>query len=679
MPSLHKYRCIRSLKAFTKKRFNHRNLSKYTDLLKRTVTLSKCKSYCTNIILSIISSMIVWVGCEIHRGFTNRPMKQLGQAIDKTLANLDADSPEELKLRQRLDEYLQSPDSTTAAMSEQGKLMDQFNQNLAQEQVAFNYISRKENQQQLEQIQMGISELLNITEGLGIDPRKVDSCLETLPFRSGVEATNQAIRELGHQGAISPVVEKLLMSFTKYLFSYSKDMQKEIDLLHSQGNQLLAGTLQAIQRVITEESSASLTEVYEEYKVRQGEEEVDVLKVFIESALVKLAFDEACTFYERLLKLAPSAMHHYEFADLLHSLGEEGRAMGHYQEALELYRKLSKRNPRVYKPYIAATLNQLGLIFQKNGKIDSAQRYYSGALKIYRQLAKYLPREYQPNVAMVLNNLGNLYNDANDHKRTKQYYSEALRLYRQLARQAPHVYQPHLASALNNVAIQLKKEDRLEEAKRYYEEALEIKRNLSQENPQAYLPSIALTLNNLAILLKKMGQLQQARGYYEQSLQIKRKLALQKPLVYLPSIAITLNNLGALLMKTDELAAAQAHYEEAIGIYRELVTQRPESYRPAIAMLLINLALLYHRQRQYTEAIAAYKEGMELKRHLAEQYPAVYELDYAEGILLGNTILGYSLSRVRTAKQIIDRYPDSPKAQALQQAIAEGLRSAEQG
>ncbi|MDO4692684.1 MAG: tetratricopeptide repeat protein [Porphyromonadaceae bacterium] len=611
----------------------------------------------------------------MHKSLYDHPKEELSATIDKTLADIDTDSPEGIKLRARLDAYLQAPNSFKAETPEEEQLITHFDQRLAERQTAFNYIIRRENQERFDQIQLGINELLDITEELGINPRKVDSCLEALPFREGAEATNQAIKELRRQGTISPLVEKLLLSFAKYLFTYSEEMKQEIEQLKNEGDKILAGTFQSIQKIITEESSASLTDVYQDYKAKQGEEEVDVLKVFIESALVKLAFDEACQFYDRLISIAPSASNHLDYANLLQSLEQTEQAIAHYKEALSLYRELCKRDPRRYKPSIAKILHHLGAIYQKNNELGLAQSHYIGALKIYKKLAKYNPKGYQPDVAMMLNNLGGFYDHINDLQKAKQHYTEALKIYRQLAKQIPEAYLPHLAGTLNNVAIQLKKEDKLEEAKKYYEEALSIKRELARVDPQIYRASISLTLNNLAILLKRTNHLEAARAYYEEALEIKRDLARQKPLIYLPSVAITLNNLATLLIKMEQFEIAQAYYEEAVDIYRELVSQKPETYRPAMAIPLINLGQLYNRQRRHSEAAKTYGEGLAIKKSLAEQYPAVYEVDYAEGLLTGNVIFGYSLNRVQMAKGILDRYPYSSKAQALRQTIAEDPRS----
>lgn len=668
-----KYRCVRKLKRIIQKRIEERWALRHMASLRRKISDKvrkisndpKIKSYCINIVLSIVSGLILWVGCEIRERFNDQTKEQETTAINKALEDLDT-VPEEVEgLRRRMKDYINSPGTFRPENKREQILIGHLDQRLAEQQTAFNHLMRRESRQKFDEIQSGITELLDITAQLKIDPLKIDSCLEALPFGAGAQATEEAIRDLGTKGTVSPVVEKLLLSFAKYLFAYSEEMLKEAEILKRRGDQHLAYTLEAIQDVVMEESSVNLSEVYAQYKKKRGKEEEEMIGLFIKAAMVKMDFDEACLFYEDLIKVAPEAENHFDYAKLLHSLNDMNNAISHYRRAMNLFQKKIDKKPRTYKSRIADILNSMAVLFQKCNDLEKAKEHYHGALKIYKQLAKHNPRAYNPDVAKTLNNLGNLLNNLNDPEHAEKHFTEALRVYRQLAGQDPQTYLPHVATILNNLAILLKKTNNPEEARKKYEESLSIKRELATKNPQTYLPGVATTLNNMATLLLKMGEVKTAQSHYEEALEIRRRLAKQNPKAFLPNLAASLSHLALLLRNTNQLASAQTKYEEALDIYRHLASQNSEAYKADIGMVLNNLALLYSLLKQDQKARETYNEALAVRKGLALQSPATYEIDYAVTLLVGNTILGYSDDRMTEIKTILKKYPGHARAEEI--------------
>jgi tetratricopeptide (TPR) repeat protein len=59
----------------------------------------------------------------------------------------------------------------------------------------------------------------------------------------------------------------------------------------------------------------------------------------------------------------------------------------------------ARKNPETYLPYVAATLNNVGMLDRDQNRIEEA-------LKTYRELAQKDPQTFLPEVAMTLNNLG---------------------------------------------------------------------------------------------------------------------------------------------------------------------------------------------------------------------------------------------------------------------------------
>ena len=68
---------------------------------------------------------------------------------------------------------------------------------------------------------------------------------------------------------------------------------------------------------------------------------------------------------------------------------------------------------------MAMPLNNLGNLLCVTNDFKQAQAYFEEALEIYRELAKQNPEVYKPYVALTLNNSGILLYDTNDLSKPK--------------------------------------------------------------------------------------------------------------------------------------------------------------------------------------------------------------------------------------------------------------------
>ena len=136
--------------------------------------------------------------------------------------------------------------------------------------------------------------------------------------------------------------------------------------------------------------------------------------------------------------------------------------------------------------------------------MDGAKKAYEETLQIYRQLAEKKPDVYRPYMAMTLNNLGLLLEAINEIDGAKKAYDEALQIYRQFVDKNPDVYRPYVATTLNNLGILLEANNDINGAKKAYEEALLIKRQLAEKNPQVYNLDVAMTAINVGLLYEQL-------------------------------------------------------------------------------------------------------------------------------------------------------------------------------
>ncbi len=83
------------------------------------------------------------------------------------------------------------------------------------------------------------------------------------------------------------------------------------------------------------------------------------------------------------------------------------------KEALAVQLDLTAQNPTAYRPDVAGTLGNLGVIYSDIHRFSDAESALKEALAIRRDLAAQNPAAYRPGVAKTLDNLGNVYRDTN--------------------------------------------------------------------------------------------------------------------------------------------------------------------------------------------------------------------------------------------------------------------------
>lgn len=573
------------------------------------------------------------VGLRLKKLYTSEVDNGIISAFEFALNDWSKHIPtssDKVRLSKTLEGYIQNATSYEALDADTRTFIDCFKKRLSEQPVAHNYLmmlradeqAKSEEQNLLEhhKTQESVLDLKSRMEELNMAPQYIRALLKELPLEQGLEYTESALEEMLTNGRIhSEGAKRLVLEFAQFLFEHTDKISEEVKRLREAGDSYLAETLEDIKRVLTGESEQSLTAVYEKHQEQAKQNEIRVLKELIKAAQIQLSFGEARKFYEYLIELAPTSEHHFNYAHLLQRLNDFDRARSHYEEALQVLRELSKKDPELHKPNLATTLNNLGNLLCTTNDFKQARLYYMEALQIYLKLAEKDPVACQPSVATALNNLGNLFSNTNEHEQAQACYEKTLQIYRELVEQNLEVYKPNLATTLSNLGNSLRNTKEYEQAQACYEEALQIRRDLLKYDPEAHKLNVAITQNNLGNLLRNIGELRQA----------------------------------------------QTCHEEALQILRELEQKIPEAYKPKVAIALSNLTLLYLKLEEEETAEKAYQEAHDVYQELACHHPRAYEIDYAKILVMGFDLLGKPKKYLEEAKAIIDKYPEHPKAQEL--------------
>ena len=576
---------------------------------------------------------------RLKKHYTSEVDNGLDEAFQLALADWSKHAPttsDKVRLSKALEEYIQSSTSYEALDADTRAFIDCFKKRLSEQPVAHNYlmtlrsdmqaISEEQNLLEHHKTQESVLDLKSRMEELNMAPQYVRALLKELPLEQGLEPTELALEVMLANGRIhSEGAKRLVLEFVRFLFEHTDKISEETKLLREAGDSYLAETLEEIKRVLTGESEQSLTDVHKKYQEQLRQDEIRVLEELIKAAQIQFSFGEARDFYERLIELAPTMEHRFNYAHLLQSLNDFDKARSHYEAALQILREWEAENPEAYKPDIATTLNNLGNLLSDSNDFKQARLYYMEALQIYLELAEKDPVACLPSVATVLNNLGNLFSNTNEHEQAQACYEKTLQIYRELVEQNLEVYKPNVATTLSNLGNSLKNTNEYEQAQACYEEALQIRRDLLKYDPEAYKLNVAITLNNLGNLLRDIGELRQA----------------------------------------------QTCHEEALQNLRELEQKIPEAYKPKVAIALSNLTLLYLMLEEEETAEKAYQEAHDVYQELACHHPRAYEIDYAKILVMGFDLLGKPKKYLEEAKAILDKYPEHPKAQELLSHIEE--------
>jgi CHAT domain-containing protein len=189
----------------------------------------------------------------------------------------------------------------------------------------------------------------------------------------------------------------------------------------------------------------------------------------------------------------------------------------------------------------------LGLAFWNTGNQELATEYQQKALTI-RQAN--LPA-YHAEIAASYNDLGLIYSESNPLQ-ARQYYEKALAIYQKIYGQK----HPKLAIAYTNMAITYKSEKNWDEALKQIDSAM----NIWEEVYGAQHPNTAFAYTNMGQMQAEIGNYSLAEGYLKQARVVYEKNYGAKH----PEIANSYNLLGNLYRKQNNLNKALEHYQRAL-------------------------------------------------------------------------------------------------------------------
>ena len=326
----------------------------------------------------------------------------------------------------------------------------------------------------------------------------------------------------------------------------------------------------------------------------------------------------------------------YELAELYNLLGILYKAQNqpkesekYYLDAIEIMKRLVKKNADAYEPALAMSYNNAGAFYHEQGQSDKAEKYYLDAIEIRERLVKKNADAYEPDLADSYNNAGVFYSDHGQPDKAEEYYLAAIEIQKRLAKKNVDAYEPDLAMSYNNVGVFYDDQNQPDKAEKYYLAAIEIYKRLVEKNADAYELYLAMSYNNAGIFYKNQGQPEKAEEYYLAAIEIQKRLAKKNVDAYEPDLAMSYNNVGVFYDDQNQPDKAEKYFLDAIEIYKRLVEKNADAYEPDLAGSYNNTGIFYAVHGQPEKAEKYFLDAIEIRERLVKKNAAAYEPDLA--------------------------------------------------
>lgn len=237
---------------------------------------------------------------------------------------------------------------------------------------------------------------------------------------------------------------------------------------------------------------------------------------------------------------------HHEIGNTLNYLGLVNKnmenfdqALKNFNQALNIYNKQQNNNVI----YIAATLNNIGLVYDMKGQPDDALRFYEDSLKI-------LDVNHQC-IADTFDNIGIYYKNKNDFKNALEKMHKAL----EIREKSLLANDPKIVASLNNIGSVYERQGKHIDALDCYKRALEIIQEIMGLSSRD--PLTGDVLKNLANLYRDTREYEKALTNFQELLEI-RKLSLGE----------SHSSIGHIYLNMGDIFKIKAQFNEALDCFK---------------------------------------------------------------------------------------------------------------
>lgn len=278
----------------------------------------------------------------------------------------------------------------------------------------------------------------------------------------------------------------------------------------------------------------------------------------------------------------------------LNNLGLVFFEQGKLQEAEAMHKQALACRAMVLgleNPHTVTSMDILGLIFYKQGKLQAAESMHRQALKSRNEMLG----SDNPYTLISMDNLGLVLCQQGRSQEAEAMLQQASeRNERVLGSEHPHTL-----SSMHNLGLALLHQGKVYEAQAVFQKALEGREMvLGPEHPHTLISK-----DNLGLVICQQGKLQEAETMFRQALTTREKVLEPEH----PQILNNMHNLGIVLFYQDRYEEARSFYQQALqGRVSVLGPEHPDTLTS-----MQNLASVFFKQDRLQEAEFIYQHGLE--------------------------------------------------------------------
>ncbi len=355
-----------------------------------------------------------------------------------------------------------------------------------------------------------------------------------------------------------------------------------------------------------------------------------------------------------------------------------------FQEASDIWKKLVRKNPRVWglQSDLATFYTMLGEAHHALGDLEEKIYFFEQACDVWAHLVRECPGscEYQFHWAQAHHELAWALQGAQKFGESERSSRKALELLARLTSERPSVpvYHYYVAEGHSNLGILFTKMEQHQQAEEAFRRSIDCFLELSADVPgfPDYRLEAAMNCEHLVELLLDLGRTQDAECVMQQELTIRRKLAATHPRsslllrVYLdpgPSVyrrqfAASCANYAVRLRQLGKLDEGIALLREEMAARRQLVTESPNirDYRLGFIRSYRGLATQFSKVGRYEEAERLYRDALQFWQKLAVGFPG--EPAHRQNLATTHKRLGDHLWDIGRHREAKDAYGEGIKA-----------------
>lgn len=311
-------------------------------------------------------------------------------------------------------------------------------------------------------------------------------------------------------------------------------------------------------------------------------------------------FELALKFHEKALAIREivEGSSYPEIASSYNNIGTIYQRQGKYEDALKYYMhslELRKKYLGEHNVDTATSYNNIASIYNALGRYEEAVEY---CLKCYKIQLENWGNDY-PLIASTLNNLGAYYGQASNYSKEFEYKLMAI----EVGEKTLGINHPELATMYNNLGVYYEKRNKYAEALLYFHKALSIDEKTYNRFTH---PKIATDYNNLGSVYCSMGKYDLSMDYYKKANDI---------FIYVygmnhESTATAYNNIGGVLDEMENYEKALEYRKKALEIRIKVFG----SEHPIVASTYNCIGSVYYHSGEPSEALQYFEKALLIQK-----------------------------------------------------------------